>query len=85
MSTDHLREYMAKVNLPFPVYIHPQAFPEDGTPETLMVLADGTVKGAWLGAYSGRTQREVETAFHLKLPGMVTVGTSFLESPVPAK
>lgn len=41
-----------------------------GTPQTLLVAADGTVIGSWRGAFSGQVAVEVERHFGVSLPGV---------------
>lgn len=74
LSTSGLQEYVAANHIAFPVYSYPFAndqklFSVGGTPATLLVSPDGSVRQLWLGAYSGYTQKKVEEVFRLKLPG----------------
>jgi peroxiredoxin len=41
-----------------------------GTPETILVSPSGRVVKNWEGAYSGATQREIESYFGVRLPGI---------------
>jgi peroxiredoxin len=75
LSTANLSEYVAKNQIPFPVYSYVSAnagghFGVGGTPTTLMISPDGTIKELWQGAYAGNTQTQVETRMHVKLPGV---------------
>jgi hypothetical protein len=40
------------------------------TPHTLVVSRDGVVSHEWLGAFTGRTQRQIEALFGVSLPGL---------------
>jgi AhpC/TSA family len=77
LSTSGLQEYVAANHIAFPVYSYPFAneqklFSVGGTPATLLVSPDGSLRQLWLGAYSGDTQKKVEEVFRLKLPGIVS-------------
>lgn len=41
-----------------------------GTPQTLVVSADGHVIKNWTGAYSGSLKTEIEGFFQIELPGL---------------
>ena len=41
-----------------------------GTPETILVSSQGTVLKVWRGAYMGEIQRDIESFFEVKLPGI---------------
>jgi hypothetical protein len=41
------------------------------TPLTLVLSSDGEILKSWVGAYSGHTQKEVESYFGITLPGLV--------------
>ena len=42
-----------------------------GTPQTFVLSADGAVIRNWPGAYSSKTESDVEAYFDIKLPGLV--------------
>jgi peroxiredoxin len=41
-----------------------------GTPQTIVVSADGRILKVWAGVYAGRQAQQVETYFGLRLPGL---------------
>lgn len=45
------------------------------TPQTLVVSSNGVITHEWVGAFTGRTQREIEELFGLSLPGLLSVST----------
>jgi peroxiredoxin len=75
LSTADLSKYVAKNQIPFPVYSYVSSdggghFGVGGTPTTLMISPDGTIKELWEGAYAGSTQKQVEARMRVKLPGV---------------
>lgn len=42
-----------------------------GTPRTIALSREGRVIGDWIGAYTPKTQQEIEQFFSTKLPGLV--------------
>jgi len=70
-----LHEYLAKNNLPFPIYsIDAKTAKETkltGTPEMIVVSREGKVERDISGAFTGPTQKEVEAAFDIHLPGLL--------------
>jgi len=71
----NLKSYIAEGHTPFPVYV--MKSPDQmrqlglaGTPETLVVGADGRVEKVWTGAYLTPTRAQVEKYFNITLPGM---------------
>jgi hypothetical protein len=75
--TSHdLQDYLSVHPLPFPVYV--DSSEEDfkrldflGTPQTLIVLPDGTVKHNWPGAYDGSTRQALQEYLQVDLPGLL--------------
>jgi hypothetical protein len=74
-----LKGYIASSGIDFPVYkvasynvLSPIAV--YGTPQTVVILHNGTVDKNWTGAYSGAQRKAVESYFSVKLPGLVTHG-----------
>jgi len=57
------------------VYVEPseasvRAYRFAGTPETVVVSADGKIQYAWAGAFKATLQGQVERALHVTLPGL---------------
>ena len=74
-TTPDVKKYMQDHGLSFEVYsdLSPQsksAFHFGGTPQTVVVGADGIVQYTWMGAYGARQQSIVERAFDIILPGL---------------
>lgn len=70
-----LREYLANARHDLPVYTDPTGVARavyglGGTPQTLVVSAEGRIMKIWRGAYNGDTAHEVETFFNMRLPGL---------------
>ena len=68
-------QYVRQLGLPFATVTNVSAtflqkYRLVGTPRTLVVSPEGRILRDWSGAYSGRTQEEVETFFSVKLPGL---------------
>lgn len=75
LSSDKLREYVTDNKLELPVYsgLSPAfgtTYKVGGTPETLVVSAEGRVLKKWAGAYTKDIQKEVEEYFKVKLSGI---------------
>ena len=51
------------------------------TPRTLVVTRDGVVSQEWIGAFMGRTERQVEDLFGVSLPGLRPVRLIPAEGP----
>lgn len=94
ISTDprtSIDEYRASADLPFPLYAIASsedalALHMEGTPQTAVVLMDGTVSAAWGGAFDGGRQAALEGYFHVKLPGLspaLPVQPTGVASPAP--
>ncbi len=54
----------------FPVVFANGQTPFRGTPQTLVVGADGKVLQSWKGAYAGSTKQQIESFFKTQLPGL---------------
>jgi peroxiredoxin len=70
--------YMASHHLSFEVYSGltleaARQYHLGGTPQTIVVSADGRIQYSWSGAYRSRRQHDVERAFGVVLPGMADV------------
>jgi hypothetical protein len=79
-----LKEYLARTGIAFPVYVDArhkdgQEFIVNGTPETLVVLPDGTLKEFWPGAFSGHLKEEIESKLHVVLPGLGNAEPTHIE------
>ena len=75
LSSDSLREYVAKHDLHFPIYtgLSPQvvvSYRLGGTPQTILVSDEGKLLHEWKGAYMGSTKKEIEEYFDVRLPGI---------------
>ncbi|MCS6806944.1 MAG: hypothetical protein RMM98_09760 [Acidobacteriota bacterium] len=74
LTEAELQEYLNIHQLNFPVYeLLPDTIGRLGlgvTPQTIVVSPEGKVLRNWIGAYGGRTQREVEAYFGIALPGL---------------
>jgi peroxiredoxin len=75
LSDQGLPEYVAKNELQLPVYSGlsdetKKAYKFGGTPQTLVISPEGKVLQNWMGAYVGPQKSEVETFFHVSLPGL---------------
>jgi peroxiredoxin len=65
--------YLASHHLSFEVYTGlsldtVRAYHFAGTPETVVISADGRIEHVWSGAFAGRSAREIEHTFGLVLP-----------------
>lgn len=69
-----LADYVKQHELTYPVYVASQGgvgidqLRLSGTPETIVVDTDGTVKNVWWGAYGGSVGKEIQAMFHISLP-----------------
>jgi peroxiredoxin len=76
LSENNLRDYLSRNDLGFPVYTNlsrntQSVYKLGGTPQTIVVSADGRVQKKWMGAYADDVQREIEEYFHTRLPGLL--------------
>jgi len=74
-TTPDVSAYLAQHHLSFEVYSGlsletARLYHFGGTPQTIVVAANGVVQYAWSGAYRDRRQRDVERAFGVVLPGL---------------
>lgn len=77
LTSAGLSKYVEKFGLVFPVYVDPVvpnggAFAYSGTPETLVISPNGTVKRVWRGAFTEAVKREVEAYLGVQLPSMIS-------------
>jgi peroxiredoxin len=75
LSDKDLSEYVAKNDLKVPVYsgLSPEtlkAYKLGSTPQTIVISPEGKVLQDWVGAYVGDQQSQIESFFHVKLPGL---------------
>lgn len=75
LSERALAEYVAKNDLKLPVYsgLSPEtvkAYKLGSTPQTIVISPEGKVLQDWVGAYMGDQKSQVETFFHVSLPGL---------------
>ena len=73
VKSDGLKKYLDHTSNLFPVYVLPMASAIKtlhviGTPETIVISSRGIVQKVWAGAYSGRTQSEIQSMFGVTLP-----------------
>ena len=78
LTEDAVEKYVAENDLGIPVYIGISAeartlYKMGSTPETIVISADGKVVQAWGGAYVGEAKSQVESYFHVTLPGITSV------------
>jgi hypothetical protein len=78
-----LAEYIAKNDLKLPIYSGlsdeaKHAYKLSGTPQTIAISPEGKVLQNWMGAYAGDQKTQVETFFHVSLPGLRPVPSSKL-------
>lgn len=75
LSDEGLAEYVKTNNLTIPILTSlsaetKKAYLLGGTPQTLVVSPQGRILKNWPGAWKDKSQSEVETFFHVKLPGL---------------
>jgi hypothetical protein len=75
LAEDGVQKYVAEIGLDIPVYTGisaeaRKAYKMGSTPETITVSSEGKVMQAWAGAYVGEPKLEVESYFHVTLPGI---------------
>ena len=75
LSEEGLADYVANYELTVPVYsglslATKKAYKFSGTPQTIVVSPEGRVVQNWMGAYVGKQQKEIESFFHVTLPGL---------------
>jgi peroxiredoxin len=75
LSENTLAEYVAKNDLKLPVYsgLSPETlktYKLGSTPQTIVISPEGKVLQDWVGAYVGDQKSQVETFFHISLPGL---------------
>jgi peroxiredoxin len=79
LVSEGVKEYVAKYNFDFPVYVNPtpdtvKAYNLGGTPQTIVISNSGKVEQNWEGAFAGETKSKVEGYFGIALPGISTEG-----------
>jgi peroxiredoxin len=75
LSEQGLAHYVAQNELRLPVFSDLSAeskvaYKLSGTPQTIVVSAEGRVLQTWVGAYVGDQKSQVEAFFHVSLPGL---------------
>ena len=83
LASEGVKEYVAKHNFDFPVYVNPtpdtvKAYNLGGTPQTIVISSSGKVEQNWEGAFVGEIKSNVEKYFGIALPG---ISTDHLEHP----
>ncbi len=56
-----------------------------GTPQTLVISPEGRVVENWSGAWTKKTQTEIEAFFHVTLPGLHLSATGAATAAAPAR
>ena len=75
LSKDGLQEYVSSQGLNIPV-VHGlsdetvKKYKLGGTPQTIVVSPDGQLMKDWVGAFVGPQKSEIESFFHVSLPGI---------------
>ena len=73
-TSENLQQYLAAGHAPFTVFVAPPVSAPgldlQTTPQTLVVSPAGVVQKAWLGAFDGSRQHEIESFFKINLPGI---------------
>ncbi len=75
LANDGVAPYVANSDLNVPVYtnLSPEtlsAYKLGSTPQTIVISQNGIVLQNWAGAYVGSQKSQVETFFHITLPGL---------------
>ena len=75
LTDEGVEKYVAEIGLDIPVYIGlsaetRKAYKMGSTPETIAISPDGKVVQVWAGAYVGEPKSQVESFFHVTLPGI---------------
>jgi hypothetical protein len=76
LSKKDLSAYVARTGLSFPVFTEPSdasslAYHFSETPETWVISGSGKLKKRWAGAWTGDTQKEIESFLGVALPGLL--------------
>ncbi len=90
LSPDSLAAYVHAHELTLPVLTKLSAatitaYRLGGTPQTLVISPQGRVVENWAGAWTKKTQTEVETFFHVTLPGLNLPTATTAASASPEK
>jgi peroxiredoxin len=75
LSDEGLADYVAKNDLKLPIYSgmsaeSREAYKFSGTPQTVVISAQGRVLQNWMGAYAADQKSKIEGFFHISLPGI---------------
>jgi thioredoxin-related protein len=75
LSGEGLRQYVVDRGLGFacavPVPTVVAAYRLSGTPQTIVVSAEGKILKSWIGAYQGVVGKEIQAFFGVRLPGVL--------------
>lgn len=76
LDSDKLVDYVKQNQLEFPVYTELPLLPMKqyklgGTPQTIVVSPKGEVLKVWSGAFADNLQKDVESYFGVRLPGIM--------------
>jgi hypothetical protein len=75
VTAEGVRQYLAENQLRGEAYAEPSvatrsAYGFGGTPQTIVIGADGKIVRSWEGAYSGRLGSEIGEVLGVHLPGL---------------
>lgn len=75
LSNQGLEKYIREAGIDFPVLTQAspdslEAYKLGGTPQTLVISAQGTLLKNWIGAYADQVSEEVQQYFGTPLPGL---------------
>jgi peroxiredoxin len=81
LDSEKLIEYVTGHKLNFPIYTDlpyapTQQYKLGGTPQTIVVSPQGVVMKTWSGAFAEETQKDVESYFKVRLPGIMDPETA---------
>jgi peroxiredoxin len=79
LTTEGLSEYLKEAGLEMPIYSLPSDtdlhnYHFGGTPETIVIGADGIVEESWEGAYGGQNYAEIRRFFRLEDGSITPIG-----------
>ncbi len=86
LESEKLIDYVTGHKLNFPIYTDLPLFPTreyklGGTPQTIVVSPQGVVMKTWSGAFAEETQKDVESYFKVRLPGIMDPETAVNNKP----
>lgn len=86
LDSEKLTEYVTEHKLNLPIYTELPYGPLHqyklgGTPQTIVVSPEGVVMKTWSGAFADETQKDVESYFQVRLPGIMDPETAVNKGP----